>query len=136
MRDIIAIARSHITPYINYGDILKMEARRRLHLATLLFEVLKTSEPVYLSEKYQCSPIDPSAGYRASQRIVTCSPCKAISSRWLSNVSRENLSERYSSHFTYPKSLGSVSLSHSWRLLGPPSILKTYVLFIIIIQYI
>lgn len=43
--------RGHITPYLNDHNILKMAARRRLHLAVLLFGVISTHEPRYLYEK-------------------------------------------------------------------------------------
>jgi hypothetical protein len=43
--------RSHITPYLNASNTIKMEARRRLHLASLLFEVINTGRPRYLYNK-------------------------------------------------------------------------------------
>lgn len=43
--------RSHVTPFANQNNILKMEARRRLHLAGLLFGVITTHKPRYLYEK-------------------------------------------------------------------------------------
>ncbi|GBP29176.1 hypothetical protein EVAR_17714_1 [Eumeta japonica] len=35
-----------------YGSILKMTSRRELHLSSLLFDVLKTAKPEYLSKKF------------------------------------------------------------------------------------
>lgn len=43
--------RTHITPYINKANLLNMKARRELHLASLLFGVLKSQQPAYLYEK-------------------------------------------------------------------------------------
>lgn len=43
--------RSHVTPFLNSANILKMEARQKLHLATLLFGVINLRKPLYLYEK-------------------------------------------------------------------------------------
>lgn len=43
--------RDHVTSYLNRASILKMENRRRLHLATMLFGVIKHGVPTYLVEK-------------------------------------------------------------------------------------
>lgn len=43
--------RTHVTPYINNFNILKMKARRDLHLACLLFNVIKYRTPPYLADK-------------------------------------------------------------------------------------
>lgn len=43
--------RSHVTPFLDSANMMKMEARRRLHLATLLFGILDTGRPCYLYEK-------------------------------------------------------------------------------------
>lgn len=40
--------RSHITPFLNEHYILKMKSRRKLHLASLLFGVIRTGHPAYL----------------------------------------------------------------------------------------
>ncbi|KAL0832519.1 hypothetical protein ABMA28_000732 [Loxostege sticticalis] len=45
--------RSHITPFLNAANMLKMEARRQLHLATLLFGVINMARPRYLYEKLE-----------------------------------------------------------------------------------
>lgn len=47
--------RSHVTPFLNKGKLLKMEARRTLHLATLLFGIIKTEKPSYLFDKLNFS---------------------------------------------------------------------------------
>lgn len=44
-------ARAHITPYLIKANILKMENRRRLHLASALFDIIITKAPVYLYHK-------------------------------------------------------------------------------------
>lgn len=43
--------RNHVTPYLNQYDVLKMAARRRLHLSSLLFGVINTFTPEYLYNK-------------------------------------------------------------------------------------
>lgn len=45
--------RDHVTSYLNRASILKMENRRRLHLATMLFGVIKHGVPKYLVEKLE-----------------------------------------------------------------------------------
>lgn len=47
--------RSHITPYLNNNKLLNMDARRRLHFATLLFGIIKFKQPKYLFEKLTIS---------------------------------------------------------------------------------
>lgn len=44
--------RSHITPFLNSSNLLKMAARRRLHLAVLLFGVIGRQYPRYLFDKF------------------------------------------------------------------------------------
>lgn len=43
--------RSHITPFLNKQSILKMKSRRKLHLACLMFGVIKHKQPSYLFKK-------------------------------------------------------------------------------------
>lgn len=43
--------RSHVTPFLNRHSILRMKARQKLHLACLLFGVLKYNSPKYLRER-------------------------------------------------------------------------------------
>lgn len=43
--------RSHVTPFLNLRFILRMKARQKLHLACLLFGVLKHHTPRYLYER-------------------------------------------------------------------------------------
>ncbi|CAG9786786.1 unnamed protein product [Diatraea saccharalis] len=43
--------RTHVTPFLNTANLLKMEARRKLHLATLLYGVIETKRPSYLYDK-------------------------------------------------------------------------------------
>lgn len=47
--------RSHITPYLNNAKLLNMEARRQLHLAKLLFGIVRGRRPIYLYEKLEWS---------------------------------------------------------------------------------
>ena len=43
--------RSHVTPYMNKAGFLNMSTRRQLHLAGLLFNVIKYKKPQYLYNK-------------------------------------------------------------------------------------
>lgn len=43
--------RAHVTPFLNKHAMLKMMHRRKLHLASLLFGVIKTGTPSYLYDK-------------------------------------------------------------------------------------
>lgn len=45
--------RSHITPYLTELKILKMEGRRKLHLASLVHKVVHTKKPKYLHDKFE-----------------------------------------------------------------------------------
>ncbi|XP_045447535.1 uncharacterized protein LOC123655825 [Melitaea cinxia] len=45
--------RDHVTSYLNQASILKMKNRRRLHLATMLFGVIKHGVPTYLVDKLE-----------------------------------------------------------------------------------
>lgn len=43
--------RARVSPYLNKHSILKMKHRRKLHLACLLFGIIKYKQPSYLYEK-------------------------------------------------------------------------------------
>lgn len=43
--------RSHITPFLNSSNLMKMSARRKLHLSVLLFGVIHSKTPRYLYDK-------------------------------------------------------------------------------------
>lgn len=45
--------RSHISPFLNSSNLLKMAARRKLHLAVLLFGVITKKYPKYLYDKFE-----------------------------------------------------------------------------------
>jgi hypothetical protein len=74
--------RSHITPYLNAANLLNMPARRRLHLATLLFGVVHHENPSYLFKKIKWSksarrfkalaivPMHRTAAFRGSFRFA------------------------------------------------------------------
>ncbi|KAL0851598.1 hypothetical protein ABMA28_007377 [Loxostege sticticalis] len=53
--------RSHVTPYLNSASMLNMESRRRLHLATMMFDLVKFKNPEYLYAKLKFS---------VSQRVI------------------------------------------------------------------
>lgn len=57
--------RSHITPYLNKSCMLNMVSRRELHLACLVFEVIKFGRPVYLRNKLKVSPLHDRYGSRS-----------------------------------------------------------------------
>lgn len=43
--------RNHVTPFLNNHRLLKMRSRRKLHLAGLLFGVIRLGKPFYLANK-------------------------------------------------------------------------------------
>lgn len=43
--------RTHVSPFLNKASILNMESRRRLHLAILMFDLMKFKNPEYLYDK-------------------------------------------------------------------------------------
>lgn len=43
--------RAHVTPFLNDTDTLKMEARRKIHLACLVHKVIFKKRPTYLYDK-------------------------------------------------------------------------------------
>ena len=43
--------RNHVTPFLNKNNMIKMAARRKAHLASLLFGIIKTQQPKYLFSK-------------------------------------------------------------------------------------
>lgn len=45
--------RSHITPYLNNKKIIKMQGRRELHLAGLVYKVVRNKKPEYLYNKIE-----------------------------------------------------------------------------------
>lgn len=57
--------RAHVTPFLNKNALLKMIHRRKLHLACLLFGVVKHGEPSYLHAKLSWKPGRHSHGARA-----------------------------------------------------------------------
>ncbi|XP_047998480.1 uncharacterized protein LOC125235894 [Leguminivora glycinivorella] len=59
--------RAHVTPFLNKHNILKMLHRRKLHLASLLFGIVKHKSPLYLFEKLSWMST------RRSLAVRTCS---------------------------------------------------------------
>ena len=47
--------RSHVTPYLNLGNLMNMKSRRELHFGCLLFGIMKSQTPPYLFEKLSFS---------------------------------------------------------------------------------
>lgn len=62
--------RSHITPFLNKGNLMKMAARRKLHLATLLFDVVLSKTPEYLFRKLSWSKNHNTIKTRASSYLL------------------------------------------------------------------
>lgn len=64
--------RAHVTPYLNEHTILKMRHRRKLHLACLLFGVLKFKAPSYLYNKLSwLSKSRPHGSRRCADQLAT-----------------------------------------------------------------
>lgn len=63
--------RSHVTPFLNDSNLLKMEARRKLHLAVLLFGVIKSGKPIYLFNKFTWAQSVNRNPMRACKHIFT-----------------------------------------------------------------
>ena len=73
---------SHVSPYLNGNKLMNMAERRTLHLATLLFGLIKCEQPSYLFEKLKFSdrrirsaprlvyPQHRAAGFRGSFRFA------------------------------------------------------------------
>lgn len=63
--------RGHVTPFLNQHGIMKMRHRRKLHLACLLFGVLKHQVPSYLYEKLSWMGSTRSCGLRQSAKQLS-----------------------------------------------------------------
>lgn len=44
-------SRGHVSPFVNKANMLNMDSRRRLHLASLMFDIMTFNNPKYLYEK-------------------------------------------------------------------------------------
>lgn len=62
--------RWHITPFLNSGNLMKMDARRKLHLASLMFGVVLWKTPEYLYRKLVWSRDVSSRNTRASSYLL------------------------------------------------------------------
>lgn len=62
--------RAHVTPFLNSGNLMKMTARRQLHLATLLFDVIVSKQPEYLYSKLSWSKNYHKVNTRASSYML------------------------------------------------------------------
>lgn len=62
---------THVTPFLNNAGIMKMEFRRQLHFATLLFGVVKFKVPQYLFHKLQwASDVHTTHNTRAASYLI------------------------------------------------------------------
>jgi hypothetical protein len=73
--------RAHVTPFLNSDNIVKMEARRRLHLATLLFGVINTGRPRYLLDKLVWTETYCSYGRRSCTRVFATPQHRTVAFR-------------------------------------------------------
>jgi len=62
--------RSHVTPFLNKGNLMKMSARRKLHLASLVFGIIQTKKPEYLYDKLTWSRHCNKINARASSSLL------------------------------------------------------------------
>ena len=60
--------RSHITPFLNKASMLNMASRRRMHLASLMFDVVTFGKPEYLRSKLRFPHCDDAYGSRAARQ--------------------------------------------------------------------
>lgn len=51
--------RTHVTPFLNSSNILKLGGRVKYHLASLLFDVIHTKNPEYLNTKIPWRSLQP-----------------------------------------------------------------------------
>lgn len=64
--------KAHVSPFLNKHFILKMKHRRKLHLACLMFGVMKYKSPSYLYEKLSWMSSSRDCGSRqCSKQLVT-----------------------------------------------------------------
>lgn len=63
--------RTHVTPFLNSASMLNMESRRRLHLASLMFDVIyhKNPEYLYVKLKFSCFHKQYGSGAPRSVRV-------------------------------------------------------------------
>lgn len=73
--------RAHITPFLNKGNLMRMSARRKLHLATLLFGTILTKKPDYLYKKLSWSRDVNQIKTRASSYLMLASSHKTAAFR-------------------------------------------------------
>lgn len=62
--------RTRITPYLNQHKILNMEHRRKLHLATQMYNIIQSKRPAYLYNKLQWSGATHAHGTRARNCLL------------------------------------------------------------------
>lgn len=90
--------RSHVTPFLSNHYILKMKSRRKLHLACLLFGVLKYENPMYL--------------YRKLKRITSSRQCSSRHASQQLSIPRHRTAN-FTGSFRY-------AASKCWNNLPPP----------------
>ncbi|KAJ8708229.1 hypothetical protein PYW07_007757 [Mythimna separata] len=67
--------RTHVTPYLNKHFTLKMKSRRKLHLACLLFGVVKYQKPDYLFNKLSWLTSRRECGRRQCSQQLSTQSC-------------------------------------------------------------
>ncbi|PZC74075.1 hypothetical protein B5X24_HaOG208392 [Helicoverpa armigera] len=73
--------RHHVTPYINKLNLLRMDARRKLHLASLMFGVVTTHKPHYLYDKLTWRKSQYTCGLRSNVDPLKAPPHKTTAFR-------------------------------------------------------
>ncbi|KAG7301202.1 hypothetical protein JYU34_014077 [Plutella xylostella] len=73
--------RAHVTPFLNKSNLLKIAARQRLHLATMLFGIVKYQTPDYLYKKIDWSRNHHSINTRGSNYLMLTPAHKSASYR-------------------------------------------------------
>lgn len=73
--------RSHVTPYLNGHFVLKMKSRRKLHLACLLFNVIRHKQPNYLYSRLSWMASGRECGRRQCFQQLSTHPHKTAAFR-------------------------------------------------------
>lgn len=122
--------RSRITPYLNKASNLNMSSRRHFHLASLLFDVIKTKKPDYLFSKLKVSSFHNRYGTRntrcelvgySHRTTAFAGSFRYLSTKCWNNIPPpiRNLSSKYSFKIRFKQSLiekQTVGIPHGWSV--------------------
>lgn len=117
--------RCHVTPFLNKSEMLAMDARLKLHLAGLLFDVVQSQTPDYLYEKLTWSsttnsyfrarstrkillktPRHVTAAFRGSFRYLATSCWNNIPPPIRNSVSKRSFKQKLREHLLNNQKLG------------------------------